>query len=573
MNTSHINNDIDENHRLLEEIMNSNITGSTYSNSNINNNSSTQNNSSNLASFLTDSSFLNIDSYPQLNSKNIVSSNHDSNINSNVDGITSENIQDIHEFLKFDINTLHDNINNNNNNHENTFPNHITPAQQHERLLYQKQLNDMNNTNNRNHSSCGNDIAPSFLDDMFTTSHLTHNTNITNNHNGVKNIDTSFLNDSRMIVPESLSKEYLHNSNNEFNSLHNMNINNPPFSTSVSNDNLSSSFQQPHSFNDPSMNPDFLFNTQHVNRINDSMLNYTDDIASSLSSSFTSDIMTPSSYSFNSQHFEPLSRIDSNSNMLSTSLKSPGTSITTPGSLRANTYLSQSLRQPTFMGTTPKSRHSSIANNNGNLDTLSTSVPKSLSHLTSEEKLRRKRDFHNAVERRRRELIKQKIKELGNLVPPSLLCFDANGKKIKPNKGIILNKTVEYINFLLGVLEAQDRKKSQLVSKIDELESMIGKLDIGNDEGVEKNKNVTDIHNLELKLGDINTSTKADNKNSSGIIYDEMHIKIQADNTLISDDLKQFLSGDVAETEDNAKLMFNHSEKKDPTEYSLRFDS
>lgn len=580
MDVAHTSKDVDENHRLLEEIMNSNITNPTH-----NNNTSSQNKSGNLVSFLTDSSFLNIESYPQLNSKNIISSNQNQNQNldnSKKDGILSGNIEDVHEFLKFDINTLHNNgsnsNNNNNNNHENIYPNHISPAHQHERLLYQKQMSDINNSNNNNnniganHLTYGNEHVASFLDDMFMTSHLNNNANM--NINGVKSVDMSSLKDSTMIPSQSLSKDYLHNTNNGFNSLHNI-INNPPFSTSIPNDTLSSSFQQPHSLNDPSMNIDFLFNKQHINGIDDNVLQYTDDITSSLSSSITSDIMTPSSYSFNPQPFEPLN--DNNSSILSTSLKSPISSTTTPGSLRNNTYLSQSLRQPTFMGTTPKSRHSSINNNtNGNntLDKLSTSVPKSLSHLTTEEKLRRKRDFHNAVERRRRELIKQKIKELGNLVPPSLLCFDAKGKQIKPNKGIILSKTVDYINFLLNVLEAQDKRKSQLLTKIDELERMVGEISIDGNGDTKKNKNMVNIDNLELELGDINVPSKLNNnQNSNDIVHDKIRIKMEANNPLISDDLKQFLSGDIAENEDNAKLMFNHNENKDPTEYLLQLDS
>lgn len=98
------------------------------------------------------------------------------------------------------------------------------------------------------------------------------------------------------------------------------------------------------------------------------------------------------------------------------------------------------------------------------------SLPKQ--QLSKEDKLRRRREFHNQVERRRRDLIKERIKELGVIVPPSLLLVDTDGKEIKPSKSVIINKTVEYVIHLHKVMKAQDQRLSDLIAKIDELEQL-----------------------------------------------------------------------------------------------------
>ncbi|PVU97962.1 hypothetical protein BB561_000210 [Smittium simulii] len=62
------------------------------------------------------------------------------------------------------------------------------------------------------------------------------------------------------------------------------------------------------------------------------------------------------------------------------------------------------------------------------------------------EKRRRRRESHNAVERRRRDNINDQITELYNLLPNHMK--DPN---IKPNKGLILSKSVAYIKELKGI--------------------------------------------------------------------------------------------------------------------------
>lgn len=555
-------------------------------NSNNNNHNNIANNNdkfNNLTSFLTDPSFLSMSSYPQLNSDNsILNHGHaiDKPINRDADNDTpmSINMQDAHEFLKFDINTLPnaDKFNlPSDSARGNIYPN--TPAEQHEKISFKKHMNNqpqsLLNTSqvrvNKNEQGTYDETEPvaSFLDDMFSTSrHLnvdsqssnihsvpfSNNSHVQSHHGSIPNIDSSILHNTS-------NGDHLYKSS---------------FSSSITKDPIESNIQSG-SFSE-AINPDFLFNNSNNGAsMDESLMDFTDDFSSSWGSSVTSDVMTPSSFSFNPQQLETFPRSDSNSNSLSSSIRSPSVTST---SLRNANYLSQSLRQPNIMGTTPKSRHASLVTNSNNLDSLSMSVPKSLSHLSTEEKLRRKRDFHNAVERRRRDLIKQKIKELGNLVPPSLLCYDSTGKQVKPNKGIILNRTVDYITFLMTVLEAQDKKKEHLISKINELEAQVGNININDSRDPQSkgsdatlvNRNSSNNNNNEfgLKLENVPvTTTDFNNLGTAGT-----RIKLETE-THVSDDLKQFLSGDIVEAEDNAKLRFNNNENKNPAEYLLEFDS
>ncbi|KAI0234158.1 hypothetical protein L0F63_000282, partial [Massospora cicadina] len=62
------------------------------------------------------------------------------------------------------------------------------------------------------------------------------------------------------------------------------------------------------------------------------------------------------------------------------------------------------------------------------------------------DKRRRRRESHNAVERRRRENINDKIQELGALLPDGLI--DNN----RSNKGQILTNSVTYIRYLQSII-------------------------------------------------------------------------------------------------------------------------
>jgi hypothetical protein len=108
----------------------------------------------------------------------------------------------------------------------------------------------------------------------------------------------------------------------------------------------------------------------------------------------------------------------------------------------------------------------------------SSSLPKQ--SLTKEDKLRRRREFHNQVERRRRDLIKEKIKELGLIVPPTLLYVDEEGREMKASKNVIINKTVDYMAHLHKVMKEQESRREKLLAKIEELTLITGGVSSGN---------------------------------------------------------------------------------------------
>ncbi|KAJ2851024.1 Cell morphogenesis protein PAG1 [Coemansia brasiliensis] len=77
------------------------------------------------------------------------------------------------------------------------------------------------------------------------------------------------------------------------------------------------------------------------------------------------------------------------------------------------------------------------------------------------EKRRRRRESHNAVERRRRDNINDRIHELYELLPESIIDLS-----VKPNKGVILKKSVEYIHQLNQIIHSQNLRIQELESGI-----------------------------------------------------------------------------------------------------------
>ncbi|KAJ1914157.1 hypothetical protein H4219_004911 [Mycoemilia scoparia] len=73
------------------------------------------------------------------------------------------------------------------------------------------------------------------------------------------------------------------------------------------------------------------------------------------------------------------------------------------------------------------------------------------------EKRRRRRESHNAVERRRRDNINEKIQELHSMLPPHMT--DPN---TKPNKGSILRLSVDYIRQLKTITDKQEQRIKEL---------------------------------------------------------------------------------------------------------------
>lgn len=96
------------------------------------------------------------------------------------------------------------------------------------------------------------------------------------------------------------------------------------------------------------------------------------------------------------------------------------------------------------------------------------------------DKKRRRRESHNAVERRRRDNINERIFELSTLLPER----DAS----KNNKGTILRKSVDHIRLLHD-------KVNQYQQRVQELESML------------------DMYRI--RWGDLNNTANPNNNNSN----------------------------------------------------------
>ncbi|CEI98771.1 Putative HLH-domain-containing protein [Rhizopus microsporus] len=85
------------------------------------------------------------------------------------------------------------------------------------------------------------------------------------------------------------------------------------------------------------------------------------------------------------------------------------------------------------------------------------------------EKRRRRRESHNAVERRRRDNINDRIQELCSLLPENALENATLGPNNKPNKGIILKKSVEHMRQLQQQVQDYHQKIQDLEKTLNEL--------------------------------------------------------------------------------------------------------
>ncbi|CAK7901781.1 hypothetical protein CAAN1_06S05710 [[Candida] anglica] len=188
--------------------------------------------------------------------------------------------------------------------------------------------------------------------------------------------------------------------------------------------------------------------------------------------------------------------------------------------------------------------------------------------MTKEEKLKRRREFHNAVERRRRDLIKERIKQLGLLVPPSLLnpqlvavqtlqrnsqynsrevnelISNVKAKESKPNKSTILNKSVDYVAHLEYVLEQQKSTRERLEEEIKELEDRLNGIQFNS-----TNSTIASSTISESNLGSNNRSYNNNHNNNSNISnnkdnYNPEYIKQQIN----TDDLGYQISNPISET-------------------------
>jgi hypothetical protein len=87
------------------------------------------------------------------------------------------------------------------------------------------------------------------------------------------------------------------------------------------------------------------------------------------------------------------------------------------------------------------------------------------------EKRRRRRESHNAVERRRRDAINERIGELGSLLPYSIMDEDS---KQKASKGCILAKSVEFIRRAQYALQDSIERQERLESALEQMGVDIG---------------------------------------------------------------------------------------------------
>ncbi|SCU83608.1 LAFA_0D04610g1_1 [Lachancea sp. 'fantastica'] len=308
--------------------------------------------------------------------------------------------------------------------------------------------------------------------------------------------------------------------------------------------------------------PDYLMESllfQHDpyqrDTLNDDQLSsFTDDVSSSFGSSVaTNDFMSPRSSSF-----QPRESVDlaSYSQFLSSSLRSP------PNNLRQGTFTPSSMRNQ-------HASQSAVGSPAVQIPHSVDSAGFAAQPLSQDERIRRRREFHKAVERRRRELIKQKVKELSQIVPPSLLNYDEKGKEVKPNKGVILARSADYLQYLQQVLEVQNRKRQLLLQKIRSLETIAQR----------QNHQTPSLQ--AGATGTSNTAAAAHIATGSSVspeqIIDARVASYMGDNssstpsTTIQDDLQQFLSGDLIEAEDNAKLMFGGEGEGTAADFLLNF--
>ena len=218
---------------------------------------------------------------------------------------------------------------------------------------------------------------------------------------------------------------------------------------------------------------------------------------------------------FNSQYMSPSNNIDNSIDTLKSPSFNSGSYLNSPPkyqNTRSDNSVAISNSIPSNISKNKIVSPPPLDNNLGTSlpGTMHNQPPVSTKQLSKEEKLKRRREFHNAVERRRRDLIKERIKDLGFLVPPSLLnpqlCAVQNlqrnsqlnsreindllasikVKETKPNKSTILNKSVDYIIHLKYVLEQQDKSQHDLTQQIEEIEARLnngkpqGNIDMSN---------------------------------------------------------------------------------------------
>lgn len=206
--------------------------------------------------------------------------------------------------------------------------------------------------------------------------------------------------------------------------------------------------------------------------------------------------------------------------------------------------------------------------------------PSSLAHLnpksalSKESKLSRRRELHNAVERRRRDLIKEKIKELGSLIPPTMM-YDSSKQKsakdVKVNKNVILQKSIEYMMYLQEILDAQDRKITEMQEEIENLNL--------NDTGVQNRFEASVNNNTEFAISNTENSSTTNHNNdfandsNSNSFLNMVNGSGSAANGNVNFDLAAFSENNIPKSDSKLKFMDFTNNRSEALDFSKLSDS
>ncbi|OWB82017.1 hypothetical protein B5S33_g638 [[Candida] boidinii] len=401
--------------------------------------------------------------------------------NSNITNSLSKTISNTYYNNNNNGNDNNNIINSNNNNNNN--------------MINMNNLNNIDNFNNIN----------DFIDDQNLNSIL--NSNFAGSDNNIKNHDSPriAINDEFSNITPEIGGYNSNNTNNDNTNINNVNVNNN--NNNIDNTNINEldtmGFSNPQYFS-PKIKPSL--STSINNNAIPNNLNLK-----------SNSISFQGGKSYGSQLGTSLNNIVSPSSTFDGGLydDSPYGSYQGNNNSYNDSFLKSPLNSPSLKALGSPASYGSHMN------------PKSLS---KENKLHRRRELHNAVERRRRDLIKEKIKELGTLIPPTLLLEGSKKslsglseenqiKEIKANKATILNKSVDYITHLKDIMSSQDSRLSILQSKIDELLKLPGSQNYLNDPNNNNNNNNNNTID--------NINTNINNNNNSGLNFDFIDSPLQ----------------------------------------------
>ncbi|KAI9016087.1 helix-loop-helix DNA-binding domain-containing protein [Hyaloraphidium curvatum] len=139
------------------------------------------------------------------------------------------------------------------------------------------------------------------------------------------------------------------------------------------------------------------------------------------------------------------------------------------GTARAKPIAFPSVHRASFASSVPSGSYGSL----GDFDEGGSSLERGTSSTKKNDSAskRRRRESHNAVERRRRDTINLQIQELCDLLPLDLVPTVGPGQApgSKPNKGAVLRRGVDYIRMLQGDKRRLEERCRELEERLAEL--------------------------------------------------------------------------------------------------------